>query len=119
LKIHRLLAYLALSLISQIVRSQVNVQKASFFFLFLELKNKVDELAELYAAIKAETDSRNTALEQTLGVSEKFWDNFNGIVNTLKELQDNLASQEPAALEPELIREQQEVVDVSIFDMGS
>lgn len=66
----------------------------------------------MYEAIKAETESRGTALEQTLGVSEKFWDNLNGIVATLKELQETIASQDPASLEPEAIREQQEVLDV-------
>jgi hypothetical protein len=81
-------------------------------FDVLELQNKVDELSDMYGAIKAETESRNAALEQTLGVSEKFWDNLNNIVGTLKELQETLGSQDSAVLEPEAIREQQEVLDV-------
>lgn len=66
----------------------------------------------MYEAIKTETESRGAALEQTLGVSEKFWENLNNIVATLKELQETLVSQDPASLEPEAIREQQEVLDV-------
>ena len=83
------------------------------WFGWIELKNKVDELSEMYENIRAETDERNAALEQTLGVSEKFWDNFNNIVNTLKELQETFAGQDPAGLEPEAIRDQQDVLDVS------
>ncbi len=77
-----------------------------------ELSNKVDELTALYNKIKSETQSRNQALEETLGVSEKFWDDMNGLMGTLKELQETLDGQDPPALRPSEIREQQETLEV-------
>ena len=69
---------------------------------------------DMYEKVKTETEGRNQQLENTLDVSEKFWDDLNGLLNTLKDLQDTLAVQEPPALEPRAIREQQEALEVSV-----
>ena len=66
----------------------------------------------MYEKAKSETEARNQHLEETLDVSEKFWDDLNGLLNTLKDLQDTLAIQDPPALEPRAIREQQEALEV-------
>ena len=73
----------------------------------------MDDLVALYDKIKTSAESRNQALETTLGVSEKFWDDLNCLVGTLKDLQDNLVSLEPPALDPNIIRQQQEALEVS------
>ena len=66
----------------------------------------------MYDKIKRETQDRNRALEMTMGVSEKFWDDLNGLMDTLKDLQDTLETQECPALEPRAIREQQDALEV-------
>ena len=78
-----------------------------------EMKRKVDELQQMYEDIKSQAETRQAALEQTLGVAEKFWDNLNGMMGTLKELQETMSNQDPPGLEPDIIREQQEILDVS------
>ena len=79
-----------------------------------ELRQKVDELVDLYETIKHEPTDRNQALESTLGVSEKFWDELGGVNDTLKELQEQLAEQDKPALQPAAIREQQEILEVGL-----
>jgi hypothetical protein len=56
---------------------------------------------------------RQRALDSTLGVAEKFWDDLSTLNVTLKNLQDQLTSADRPALEPEAIREQQEELEVS------
>ena len=60
---------------------------------------------------------RGEALEHTMGVSEKFWDDINGLMGTLKDLQDTLQSLEPPALDPQTIREQQDALEALKDDM--
>jgi hypothetical protein len=69
---------------------------------------------DMYEKVKSETEARNQQLETTLGVSEKFWDDLNGLLATLKDLQDTLAFHEPPALEPRAIKEQQEALEVTL-----
>ena len=60
---------------------------------------------------------RGAAIEQTMGVSEKFWDDIQGLMGTLKDLQDTLQSLEPPALYPQAIREQQDALETLKDDM--
>ena len=69
----------------------------------------------MYSKLKDHTADRGQSLEQTLGVSEKFWDELNNLGVTLKDIQDTLVSQEPPALEPDMIREQQEALEVNFL----
>lgn len=77
-----------------------------------EVQYKVDELTRLYEVIKSDSESRAQTLMQTLEVSEQFWDNLTSLTGTLKELEDTLTNQEPPGLEPDIIREQQETLEV-------
>lgn len=72
----------------------------------------MDELVRLYDDIKHNTASRSATLEQTLDVSEKFWDNLTDLAVTLKELQDTVTNQEPPGIELDTIREQQDTLEV-------
>ncbi len=68
---------------------------------------------KLYDKIKSEAEDRNKALENTLGVSEKFWEEVDNLANVLKDLQETMDNMDPPALEPQAIREQQDALDVS------
>jgi len=72
----------------------------------------VEELESTFAVIKAKAESRQSDLEQALTVADKFWENMNGALATLKELQDNMASAQPPGLEPDTIRDQQDLLEV-------
>ena len=87
----------------------------TLFSCYPDVKQKLDELVQLYEDIKSSTANRNQDLEDTLEVSEKFWEDLNTLSNTVKELQDQITNQEPPALEPAIIREQQDLLEVGIF----
>lgn len=80
-----------------------------------DVKQKIDELEHLYNKINESTKDRNYALEQTLDTSEKFWDDYNDLVGTLKDLQESLTAQEVPSLEPAILREQREELEVRIY----
>ena len=79
---------------------------------FSDVRQKLDELTRLFKDIQDSGHSRQRALDDTLGVAEKFWDDLNALNSTLKDLQDTLNAAEKPALEPEAIREQQEELEV-------
>ena len=80
------------------------------------MKGKLRDLVELYEKISDSAQERNNRLEDTLEVSDKFWDELSGLTRTLKDLSETLANQEPPALEPSLIKEQQEHLEVGHLD---
>lgn len=69
---------------------------------------------QLYDDIREQSQDRNVNLEDTLEVAEKFWDDYHGLAGNIKELQDNLGGQESPALEPAIIREQQDFLEVGV-----
>lgn len=77
-----------------------------------DVRQKLDELTRLFKDIQDTGRSRQRALDDTLGIAEKFWDDLNTLNSTLKDLQDTLNAAEKPALEPEAIREQQEELEV-------
>ncbi|KAH3698995.1 hypothetical protein DPMN_073941 [Dreissena polymorpha] len=90
-----------------------------------DVKAKLLDLCDLYERINAAAAERNNRLEETLEVSDRFWDELHQLTRSLKDLSDTLASQEPPALEPSLIKEQQETLEAlrenieeTQFDLG-
>lgn len=84
----------------------------NIFSLFTEVKTKLSELVGLYDNICQLSTARSKDLEDTLEVSEKFWEDYNNLCSTVKDLQDQITSQDPPALEPAIIREQQDFLEV-------
>lgn len=56
------------------------------------------------------TQDRSRSLEEALAIAEKFWDELQSVMTTLRDLQDSLNAQEPPAVRPEEIQQQQEVL---------
>jgi signal transduction histidine kinase len=77
-----------------------------------DVKSKLLDLVTLYEKINDGANTRNIELEDTIEVADKFWDDLNSLQRTLKDLSDTLANQEPPALEPSIIREQQDTLEV-------
>lgn len=82
---------------------------------FSDVKEKLLDLVNLYEKINDSANGRSIHLDDTLEVSEKFWDELNTLTRTLKELSDTLNNQEPPALEPSIIREQQDTLEVKEY----
>lgn len=70
-------------------------------------------MLDTYETIRQTTQDRNRVLEDTYRVSEKFWDNFNTLSGTIKEIQESLADQETPGFEPKMIKDQQETLEVN------
>lgn len=83
-------------------------------FFFSDVRQKLEELTRLYDDIQSNCRERGRALEDTLGVAEKFWDDLHSLAGSIKEVQEGLASQDKPGLEPETIREQQEELEVCV-----
>ena len=78
------------------------------------MKDKLLDLCHLYEKINEGANTRANKLEDTLEVGDRFWDDLHNLSRTLKDLQDSLINQEPPALEPSLIREQQDNLEVMV-----
>jgi len=72
-----------------------------------DIKRKLDRLNSLWNEVQKATTDRGKSLEDTLAVAERFWDELHNIMATLQDLQDSLSSQEPPAVEPAAIQQQQ------------
>nr|XP_049464784.1 dystonin isoform X43 [Anopheles coluzzii] len=72
-----------------------------------DIKKKLDKLNALWGDLQKTTAKRGTALNDTLGVAEKFWKEMQAVMETLKELQEALQTQEPPAAQPQAIQKQQ------------
>ncbi|PNF19350.1 hypothetical protein B7P43_G06713, partial [Cryptotermes secundus] len=72
-----------------------------------DIKRKLDRLNSLWNEVQKATNDRGKSLEEALVVAERFWDELHNVMATLRELQDSLSSQEPPAVEPAAIQQQQ------------
>ncbi|XP_014475405.1 PREDICTED: dystonin isoform X27 [Dinoponera quadriceps] len=72
-----------------------------------DIKRKLDKLNKLWGDVQKATTDRGHTLDDTLIVAEKFWAELNGVMATLRELQDALAGQAPPAAQPAAIQQQQ------------
>lgn len=72
-----------------------------------DIKRKLEDLNKLWTDVQKATTDRGRTLDHTLAVAEKFWAELNGVMATLRELQDALAGQAPPAAQPAAIQQQQ------------
>jgi uncharacterized protein Yka (UPF0111/DUF47 family) len=72
-----------------------------------DIKRKLDRLNSLWNEVQKATNDRGKSLEDTLIIAERFWDELHNVMATLQDLQDSLSSQEPPAVEPAAIQQQQ------------
>lgn len=72
-----------------------------------DIKKKLEKLNNLWADLQKATSKRGASLEEALAIAEKFWKQLNEIMETLRELEDQLSTQEPPAAQPQDIKKQQ------------
>ncbi|XP_011502771.1 PREDICTED: dystonin [Ceratosolen solmsi marchali] len=72
-----------------------------------DIRRKLDKLNSLWIDVHKTTSDRAHSLDDALTVAERFWSELSGVMLTLAELQDALASQAPPAAQPIAIERQQ------------
>ncbi|XP_076173653.1 dystonin-like protein short stop isoform X29 [Ptiloglossa arizonensis] len=72
-----------------------------------DIKRKLEKLNKLWSDVQKATNERGHTLDDALTIAEKFWSELNGVMSTLRELQDALAGQAPPAAQPAAIQQQQ------------
>lgn len=77
--------------------------------LCTDIRQKLERLNGLWEAVQQAARTRGQSLESALAVAERFWEELNAVMRALRDLQENLDSQEPPAVEPQAIHQQQEV----------
>ena len=76
------------------------------------LQEKVDQLNDLHQKTREQLEGRQNNLEYTLGVAEKFWENFDNTIHALKDLLETASCQEPPALDTSALQAQQDQIEV-------
>ncbi|XP_004527544.1 microtubule-actin cross-linking factor 1 isoform X26 [Ceratitis capitata] len=72
-----------------------------------DIKSKLEKLNSLWNDVQKATKNRGSSLDDILSVAEPFWKQLNGVMGTLKDLEETLSSQEPPAAQPQEIQKQQ------------
>ncbi|KAK5647774.1 hypothetical protein RI129_002666 [Pyrocoelia pectoralis] len=72
-----------------------------------DVKRKLDKLKHLWDDVQKATNDRGLSLEDALDAAQKFWSELHAVMVTLRDLEDSLTSQEPPAVEPKTIQQQQ------------
>ncbi|XP_050545683.1 dystonin isoform X17 [Daktulosphaira vitifoliae] len=75
-----------------------------------DIKRKLDRLNSLWNEVQDATNDRGRSLEEALKLAEKFWDELQNVMATLKNIQDSLLSQEAPAVEPAMLKKQKAVL---------
>lgn len=75
-----------------------------------DVKRKLDKLKNLWDDVQKATNDRGRSLKDALEAAQKFWKELHAIMSTLRDLEDSLGSQEPPAVEPKAIQQQQVVL---------
>ena len=79
-----------------------------------ELSQNVDATIKLYDDAKSQVEGRDALLRRAVDAASQYWDGHCLLAATLTELQHSLNQQDPVALDPMVIRDQQDVAHVSI-----
>lgn len=95
---------------------QNNIWLSSIVFIAADIKQKISELNGLANEIKDGAQSRDAALTEALEVSEKFHDLCGEVMSNLRDLKDNMISQEPPGVDPQTVKEQQKELKVGDSD---
>ncbi|XP_074648651.1 uncharacterized protein LOC141904089 [Tubulanus polymorphus] len=72
-----------------------------------DTKEKITDLLNAYNDVNTLVTGRSGAIRNALPIADDFWNTYKTLDNTLRELQDNIASLDAESIDPEFIKEQQ------------
>jgi DNA repair exonuclease SbcCD ATPase subunit len=71
-----------------------------------DMKKKLDKLNNLWVQINNATKDRSESLRDALTLAENFWSALQQVLSSIRDIENNLVSQEPPAVEPTEIKAQ-------------
>lgn len=72
-----------------------------------DIIDNLKKLSNLWETVNSATEERGKSLEEALALSKHFWEELQVVLAVLKELHGTLTTQDPPAVEPTKIRQQQ------------
>ena len=84
----------------------------SFCRLDDDLRSKVQDMDSLQSDISKKTEERARKLDKAMLVAEKFHREYHDVIRVLKDIQDNLISQDSPGVDVTTIKEQQKELAV-------
>ena len=77
-----------------------------------DLRAKLQELDALQENIRMQTSERGCQLQEALGVADKYSHDQQDAIRALRDIQDNIVSQDSPGVDPATIREQLRELEV-------
>lgn len=80
---------------------------------FEAVQDKLDQMVFIWNDIQALVEEREAKLLDVMDLAEKFWCDHCALIVTIKDTQDLLRDQEQPGVDPSVVKQQQESVEVS------
>ncbi len=80
--------------------------------LFEAVRDKLDQMVFLWNDIQALLEEREAKLLDVMDLAEKFWCDYCALIVTIKDTVDLLKEQEEPGVDPSVVKQQQESVEV-------
>lgn len=83
-----------------------------FLSLFSAVQDKLDQMVFLWSDIQALQEEREAKLLDVMDLADKFWCDHCALIVTIKDSQDLLRKLEEPGVDPSVVKQQQEFVEV-------
>ena len=81
-------------------------------FVFQAVQDKLDQMVFLWSDIQALLEEREAKLLDVMDLADKFWCDHCALIVTIKDSQDLLKELEEPGVDPSVVKQQQEFVEV-------
>lgn len=82
--------------------------------LFQAVQEKLDQMVFLWSDIQALVEEREAKLLDVMDLADKFWCDHCALIVTIKDSQDLLRELEEPGVDPSVVKQQQEFVEVRL-----
>lgn len=83
-----------------------------FLLCLLAVQDKLDQMVFLWSDIQALQEEREAKLLDVMDLADKFWCDHCALIATIKDSQDLLRKLEEPGVDPSVVKQQQEFVEV-------
>lgn len=90
----------------------LTVSAVVFLSLFSAVQDKLDQMVFLWSDVQALQEEREAKLLDVMDLADKFWCDHCALIVTIKDSQDLLRKLEEPGVDPSVVKQQQEFVEV-------